>query len=124
MSEEKTYNKPLPDFRPETKPYWEGAKNHALVLPRSKETGKFFFYPRAMSPGFTAASAWSGVCLPPKPLLHAVLVKFSEVLRGGAGPAPFHETALANPRVTAINLSVKSSLNIGGARLADEPRYN
>jgi uncharacterized OB-fold protein len=51
MAEEKTYNKPLPDFRPETKPYWEGCKNHELVLPRSKETGKFFFYPRAMSPG-------------------------------------------------------------------------
>ena len=51
MSEEKKYEKPLPEFRPETKPYWEAAKNHELVIPRSKTTGEFFFYPRALSPG-------------------------------------------------------------------------
>ena len=29
MSEEKIeYQKPLPDFRPETKPFWDGTKNH------------------------------------------------------------------------------------------------
>jgi len=50
MSENK-YAKPLPEFRPETKPFWEGCKNHSLMLPRSKQTGKFFFYPRAFSPG-------------------------------------------------------------------------
>ena len=26
MSEEKIYSKPLPEFRPETKPYWESTK--------------------------------------------------------------------------------------------------
>ena len=52
MSEEKKeYNKPLPEFRPETKPFWEAAKEHRLVIPRSRETGEFFFYPRALSPG-------------------------------------------------------------------------
>lgn len=51
MSEEKTYNKPLPEFRPETKPYWDAAKNHKLVIPKAKTTGKSFFYPRAFSPG-------------------------------------------------------------------------
>jgi uncharacterized OB-fold protein len=52
MSEEKKeYNKPLPEFRPETKPYWEATKNHELVIPRSKTTGESFFYPRALSPG-------------------------------------------------------------------------
>ena len=51
MAEEKSYNKPLPEFRPETKPYWEGTKKHELLLPRSKEGGEFFFYPRALSPG-------------------------------------------------------------------------
>ena len=51
MSEEKTeYQKPLPDFRPETKPFWDGTKNHKLLLPKCKETGKVFFYPRAISP--------------------------------------------------------------------------
>ena len=51
MSEEKIYDKPLPEFRPETKPYWDAAKNHKLVIPRSKTTGESFFYPRAFSPG-------------------------------------------------------------------------
>ncbi len=52
MSEEKkVYNKPLPEFRPETRPFWDAAKEHRLVIPRSRETGEFFFYPRALSPG-------------------------------------------------------------------------
>ena len=51
MSEEKTeYQKPLPDFRPETKPFWDGTKEHKLLLPKCKETGQVFFYPRAISP--------------------------------------------------------------------------
>ena len=51
MSEENKYDKPLPEFRPETKPYWDACKKHELLLPKSKETNKFFFYPRAFSPG-------------------------------------------------------------------------
>jgi hypothetical protein len=51
MSEENKYNKPLPEFRPETKPFWDACKNHELILPKSKETNEFFFYPRALSPG-------------------------------------------------------------------------
>lgn len=51
MAEETTYKKPLPEIRPETKPYWDACKNHELLIPKSKETGKLFFYPRAMSPG-------------------------------------------------------------------------
>ncbi len=45
------YEKPLPEFRPETKPYWEASKRHEFILPKSKTTGEFFFYPRALSPG-------------------------------------------------------------------------
>jgi hypothetical protein len=45
------YEKPLPEFRPETKPFWEACKRHELVLPRSRTTNEFFFYPRAVSPG-------------------------------------------------------------------------
>lgn len=51
MSEENKYDKPLPEFRPETKPFWDSCKNHELVLPKSKETDEFFFYPRAFAPG-------------------------------------------------------------------------
>ena len=44
MSEEKVeYAKPLPDFRPETKPFWEGTKQHKLLLPKCKKLGRFSF---------------------------------------------------------------------------------
>jgi hypothetical protein len=45
------YEKPLPEFRPETKPFWDACKKHELALPRAKTTNEFFFYPRAVSPG-------------------------------------------------------------------------
>lgn len=51
MAEQKTYEKPLPEIRPETKPYWDACKKHELLIPKSKVTGELFFYPRAMSPG-------------------------------------------------------------------------
>lgn len=51
MSEARGYGKPLPDFRPETRRYWEGCKGHELLIPRSKVSGEYFFYPRAYSPG-------------------------------------------------------------------------
>jgi hypothetical protein len=51
MTKEKEYEKPLPEFRPETKPYWDACKRHEFVLPRSRTTNEFFFYPRAISPG-------------------------------------------------------------------------
>jgi uncharacterized OB-fold protein len=51
MSEEKEkYEKPLPEFRPETQPYWDACKRHKLVLPKCKTCGRFFFYPRALCP--------------------------------------------------------------------------
>ena len=44
------YEKPLPEFRPETKPYWDACKRHELVLPKCKACGTIFFYPRALCP--------------------------------------------------------------------------
>ena len=61
MSEEKNeYTKPLPDFRPETKPFWDGTKEHKLLLPKCKETGKVFFYPRAI-PLFQVQLIWTSI---------------------------------------------------------------
>ena len=44
------YTKPLPEPTPATRPYWDAAREHRLVLQRSKGTGKFVYYPRAFSP--------------------------------------------------------------------------
>ena len=43
------YNKPLPDRRPEGDTFWEAAKEHKFLLPVD-ESGKPFWYPRALSP--------------------------------------------------------------------------
>ena len=44
------YSKPLPEPTPVSQPFWDAAKAHRLVLQRSKRTGKFIYYPRAVSP--------------------------------------------------------------------------
>ena len=38
------------DANPETKPFWDACAAGKLVLPRCKDTGKFIWYPRAISP--------------------------------------------------------------------------
>ncbi len=44
------YQKPLPQPDPVTAPYWESLKAHEMKIQRCNDTGKFFFYPRGMSP--------------------------------------------------------------------------
>ncbi len=44
------YNKPLPQPDPITQPFWDSLKDHAMKIQRCNDTGKFFFYPRGVSP--------------------------------------------------------------------------
>jgi uncharacterized OB-fold protein len=44
------YLKPLPDPNPVTRPFWDAAREHRLLIQRSRRTGKWVFYPRAVSP--------------------------------------------------------------------------
>ncbi len=39
-----------PETNPETKPFWDACAAGKFVLPRCKDTGKFIWYPRAISP--------------------------------------------------------------------------
>ena len=41
--------KPQPVAQPESDKYWDGLKNEEIWLQRSKATGEFQFYPRAIS---------------------------------------------------------------------------
>jgi uncharacterized OB-fold protein len=45
-----SYAKPLPEPTPVSQPFWDAAKEHKLMLQRSKKTGRFIYYPRAVSP--------------------------------------------------------------------------
>ncbi len=46
---------PLPVPTPETRPFWEAARRHELVLPRCRACGQLHFYPRAICPHCGAA---------------------------------------------------------------------
>ena len=45
-----TYDGALPRPTPETRPFWEGARDHRLMLPWCQDCGKPHFYPRAICP--------------------------------------------------------------------------
>lgn len=44
------YTRPLPEPTRATQPFWDGLRQHRLVLQRSKLTGQFLYYPREVSP--------------------------------------------------------------------------
>jgi hypothetical protein len=44
------YDKPLPTPDPVTQPFWDSLKAHQIRLQRGSKTGKFVYYPRAVSP--------------------------------------------------------------------------
>jgi uncharacterized OB-fold protein len=44
------YTKPLPEPTEVSRPFWDAAREHRLLIQRSKNTGKYVFYPRAVSP--------------------------------------------------------------------------
>jgi len=44
------YTRPLPDPTSATQPFWDAARQHRLVIQRSKKTGHYVFYPRNVSP--------------------------------------------------------------------------
>ena len=44
------YRKPLPSPSPETERFWEGCRNHELLLPFCRGCENYFFYPRSFCP--------------------------------------------------------------------------
>lgn len=54
---EKKYDKPLPDIRPEGAKFWEGTKEHKLLLPAGPD-GTPFWYPRPFTPGTMEEVHW------------------------------------------------------------------
>jgi uncharacterized OB-fold protein len=44
------YGKPLPQATPETQQYWDGLKEHKLMIQRCLDCDKPYFYPRVFCP--------------------------------------------------------------------------
>jgi uncharacterized OB-fold protein len=58
MADEKpAYTKPLPDMRPEGEKFWEGMREHKLLLPAGPD-GTPFWYPRALTPQTLEPVQW------------------------------------------------------------------
>lgn len=56
------YTRPLPEPNAVSQPFWDAAKEHRLVLQRSKKTGRYVYYPRAVSPfGANDELTWTPV---------------------------------------------------------------
>lgn len=47
-----------PETNPETKPFFDGAVQGKLVIPRCKDTGKYIWYPRGISPFTLGPIEW------------------------------------------------------------------
>lgn len=47
---EQTYAKPLPTIDPGTRPFWDAAKSHRLMIPKCRDCGEYHFYPRELCP--------------------------------------------------------------------------
>jgi len=46
----KEYRKPLPHINNFSKPFWEGAKRHELLVQRCQDCNRFVFYPKIICP--------------------------------------------------------------------------
>jgi len=44
------YSGPIPRPTPETRPYWEAAKQHRLLIQRCRDCSEWYFYPRPLCP--------------------------------------------------------------------------
>ena len=50
MSDTESYQKPLPVIDAGTKPFWDAARDHRLLIPCCRSCGKHHFYPRELCP--------------------------------------------------------------------------
>lgn len=99
-------SKPLPKPTPETRTFWDKAREHELWLPRCVDSARVFFPPRAFSPFTGGAVAWV------KASGRATLASFVVVHR----PSPGYESEA--PYIVALaelEEGVRMMTNLPGA---------
>ena len=88
MTEPQPYRGALPKPTPETKPYWDGAKAHKLMLPWCKSCGKAHFFPRNCCPHcFSFDLKWKQASGRGK--LHTFVINVNKAARGFEQKLPY-----------------------------------
>ena len=82
------YKKPLPQPDPVTQPFWDSLKQHAMQIQRCNDTGKFFFYPRGLSP-FTLSDNISWETVSGRGTVHAFSIVYNQRAPGFAEEVPY-----------------------------------
>jgi uncharacterized protein len=82
------YKKPLPMPDPVTQPFWDSTKAHEMKIQRCNDTGKFFFYPRGMSP-YTLSDNIYWEPVSGKGTLHAFTIVQNQRQPGFAEEVPY-----------------------------------
>jgi uncharacterized OB-fold protein len=81
--------RPLPQpITPEARPYWDGLKEGKLRLPRCRECGRPFFYPRVACP-FCASRAIAWMDASGRGKLHAFSIAHQPFNRALKVPPPY-----------------------------------
>src|SRR5574341_127104 len=114
------YEKPLPVVDPESKPYWDAAKQHRLVIQQCQDCRAYVFYPRALCPHC------HGARLDWKPVSGEGTVYSFTIAHRPAGPAfkgdvPY-VVALIELREGARILSNLVTKNVDAVRVGDPVR--
>lgn len=82
------YKKPVPQPDPVTAPYWDSLKQHAIKIQRCNDTGKYFFYPRGLSP-FTLSDNVSWESVTGRGTLHSFTIVYAMRAPGFAEEVPY-----------------------------------
>ena len=82
------YVKPLPQADETTRSFWESLKAHQLKIQKCNDTGKFFFYPRGMSP-FTLSDNLSWEAVSGRGVIHAFTIVHQNRAPGFVDELPY-----------------------------------
>jgi uncharacterized protein len=82
------YVKPVPQADGTTRPFWESLKAHQMKLQKCNDTGKFFFYPRGLSP-FTLSDNISWEPVSGRGVIHAFTIVHQNRAPGFADEIPY-----------------------------------
>jgi uncharacterized protein len=82
------YVKPVPQPDGTTRPFWESMRAHQMKIQKCNDTGKFFFYPRGLSP-FTLSDNISWEAVSGKGVIHALTIVHQNRAPGFAEEVPY-----------------------------------